>query len=179
MAWEEIQFNLLQTFFISYTYSARQQEEVKKIREKYLPAEEDKMEQLRRLDESAVRPGTVASIILGVIGALLLGVGMCFEFKTLRKNARALGASVLCKLVLLPVVMCLLGVWWFGFCDAELMITLIAFGAPTAVSSYTMAQMYDVDHDLANQEVVATTLGCIVTLAALIWAFTQTPFLTL
>ena len=59
------------------------------------------------------------------------------------------------------------------------MITLIAFGAPTAVSSYTMAKMYDVDHDLANQEVVATTLGCIVTLAALIWAFTQTPFLTL
>ncbi len=109
----------------------------------------------------------------------LLGVGMCFEFKTLRKNARALGASVLCKLVLLPVIMCLLGVWWFDFRDAELMITLIAFGAPTAVSSYTMAQMYDVDHDLANQEVVATTLGCIVTLAALIWAFTQTPFLTL
>ena len=39
----------------SYTYSARQQEEVKKIREKYLPAEEDKMEQLRRLDSSVAR----------------------------------------------------------------------------------------------------------------------------
>ena len=77
MAGGEIQFNLLQTFFISYTYSARQQEEIKKIREKSLPAEEDKMEQLRRLDESAVRPGTMASIILGVTGALLLGVGMC------------------------------------------------------------------------------------------------------
>lgn len=61
----------------SYTYSARQQEEIKKIREKYLPAEEDRMEQLRRLDESAVRPGTVASILLGVIGVLLLGLGMC------------------------------------------------------------------------------------------------------
>lgn len=61
----------------SYTYAARQQEEIKKIREKYLPAEEDRMEQLRRLDESAVRPGTVASILLGVIGALLLGLGMC------------------------------------------------------------------------------------------------------
>lgn len=61
----------------SYTYSARQQEEIKKIREKYLPAEENRMEQLRRLDESAVRPGTVASILLGVIGTLLLGLGMC------------------------------------------------------------------------------------------------------
>ncbi len=61
----------------SYTYSARQQEEVKKIREKYLPAAEDKMEQLRRLDESAVRPGSTVAIILGTIGALLLGLGMC------------------------------------------------------------------------------------------------------
>ena len=61
----------------SYTYSARQQEEVKKIREKYLPATEDKMEQLRRLDESAVRPGSTVAIILGTIGALLLGLGMC------------------------------------------------------------------------------------------------------
>lgn len=128
-------------------------------------------------------PGVLTSYIQSLAKmsstAGLLGIGMCFQFSTLRKNARALGASVLCKLVVVPVLMCLLGVWWLGFRDAELMILLIAFGAPTAVSSYTMAQMYDVDHDLANQEVVATTLGCIVTLAALIWAFAQTPFLAL
>ena len=35
-----------------YTYSAKQQEEVQRIRKKYLPPEEDKMEQLRRLDRS-------------------------------------------------------------------------------------------------------------------------------
>lgn len=43
----------------SYTYSAKQQEEIKKIREKYAPKEADKMEQLRRLDESVTRKGTV------------------------------------------------------------------------------------------------------------------------
>ena len=59
-----------------FSYSAKQQEEIRKIREKYLPKEENKMEQLRRLDESATRPGTIAAIIVGVIGALLLGVGM-------------------------------------------------------------------------------------------------------
>ena len=59
-----------------FSYSAKQQEEIRKIREKYLPKEENKMEQLRRLDESATRPGTTAAIIVGVIGALLLGVGM-------------------------------------------------------------------------------------------------------
>ncbi len=41
-----------------YTYSAKQQEEVKRIRQKYLPPTEDKMAQLRRLDKSAERKGT-------------------------------------------------------------------------------------------------------------------------
>lgn len=62
-----------------YTYSAKQQEEIRKIRKKYLPQEqnEDKMQQLRRLDQGATKKGTVFSISLGIIGCLLLGVGMC------------------------------------------------------------------------------------------------------
>ena len=61
----------------TYTYSAKQQEEIDKIRKKYLPPEEDKMAQLRRLDQSATKKGTMISIIIGVIGTLLMGVGMC------------------------------------------------------------------------------------------------------
>ena len=61
----------------TYTYSAKQQEEVQRIRKKYLPPEEDKMEQLRRLDRSSTRKGTIVSIVVGVAGCLLLGVGMC------------------------------------------------------------------------------------------------------
>ena len=64
-----------QTFH--YTYSARQQEEIQNIRKRYLPKEEDKMEQLRRLDQGTTKPGRILSITLGVIGCLLLGVGMC------------------------------------------------------------------------------------------------------
>ena len=60
-----------------YNYSAKQQEEIRRIREKYVAKEENKMEQLRKLDESATRPGTIAAIIVGIIGALLLGIGMC------------------------------------------------------------------------------------------------------
>lgn len=60
-----------------YTYSAKQQEEIEKIRKKYLPPQEDKMEQLRRLDKSATRKGTALSITAGVAGCLLMGVGMC------------------------------------------------------------------------------------------------------
>lgn len=61
----------------TYTYSAKQQEEIRNIRKKYLPREEEKMEQLRRLDRDTTRKGTVLSVLVGVIGCLLLGVGMC------------------------------------------------------------------------------------------------------
>ena len=61
----------------SYTYSAAQQEEIKKIREKYLPKEADKMEQLRRLDAGVAKKGTIISLAAGIIGALVLGMGMC------------------------------------------------------------------------------------------------------
>jgi len=61
----------------SYTYSAKQQEEVKRIQQKYMPQEENKMEQLRRLDKSATKPGKIAAYIIGIISSLILGVGMC------------------------------------------------------------------------------------------------------
>jgi hypothetical protein len=61
----------------NYNYSSKQQEEIQRIREKYVPKEENKMEQLRHLDESATKPGTIAALAVGIIGALLLGVGMC------------------------------------------------------------------------------------------------------
>jgi len=63
----------------NYTYSASRQKEIKRIREKYMSPtqEETKMEQLRRLDQSVTRPGTIVSLIVGVISSLILGVGMC------------------------------------------------------------------------------------------------------
>lgn len=63
----------------TYTYSAKEQEEIKKIRDKYAPRteEESSVERLRRLDESATRGAAAVSLIVGIISALLLGVGMC------------------------------------------------------------------------------------------------------
>lgn len=61
----------------TYNYSASEQSEIKRIREKYIPKEEDKMQQLRRLDESAARPGRIISLIVGIVSALIMGVGMC------------------------------------------------------------------------------------------------------
>ncbi|MBQ7398986.1 MAG: hypothetical protein IJW06_00810 [Clostridia bacterium] len=60
----------------NYTYSAKEQEEVKNIRKKYLPREEDKMLLLRRLDESVYQKASAIALIVGIIGALVMGVGM-------------------------------------------------------------------------------------------------------
>lgn len=59
-----------------YSYSAEQQKEIEQIRKRYLPQEEDKMEQLRKLDQSATKKGTIYSIVVGVIGTLVMGVGL-------------------------------------------------------------------------------------------------------
>lgn len=60
----------------SFSYSAKEQEEVERIRSKYIPREESKLERLRRLDESAVRLGTVLSLIVGIVSTLIMGLGM-------------------------------------------------------------------------------------------------------
>ena len=66
--------NRKETF--SYTYSAKQRQELEEIRKKYLPPEEDKMAQIRSLDARASRRGTMAAVTTGTAGCLLLGVGM-------------------------------------------------------------------------------------------------------
>ena len=59
-----------------YTYSAERQQEIEAIRKKYLPPEEDKMEQLRRLHSIPTQKAQAASIAIGVLGTLILGTGM-------------------------------------------------------------------------------------------------------
>ena len=61
----------------NYTYSAKEQDEVKKIRKKYIPQEEDKMQILRKLDASVYNKATTKSLIFGIVGALVMGIGMC------------------------------------------------------------------------------------------------------
>ena len=59
-----------------FTYSAKEQEEIKRIRQKYMVQEEDGMQRLRKLDAQATGKATVASLVLGIVGALLMGIGM-------------------------------------------------------------------------------------------------------
>lgn len=62
----------------SYTYSAGEQAEIKRIRDKYTPPTrvEDKMARLRRLDASVTNTAQAVALVFGVVGALILGFGM-------------------------------------------------------------------------------------------------------
>ena len=61
-----------------YTYSAKEQAELKRIRDRYTaPTEaEDKMARLRRLDASVTNTAQAVALVFGIIGALILGFGM-------------------------------------------------------------------------------------------------------
>ena len=61
-----------------YTYSAERQQEIEAIRKKYLPKEEDNMEQLRKLHAVPTLKAQAASLAIGIIGTLILGTGMSF-----------------------------------------------------------------------------------------------------
>jgi len=60
----------------SYSYSASQQEEIKNIRNKYVTPETSPLEQLKKLDQSATQKAVIASLVIGIISALVMGVGM-------------------------------------------------------------------------------------------------------
>ena len=59
-----------------YTYSAPTQDEVKRIREKYLPKEVTKLDRLRELDAGVTKRGNAISIAHGIVYALIFGLGM-------------------------------------------------------------------------------------------------------
>ena len=60
----------------NYTYSAKEKAELEKIRKKYMPKTEDKFLYIKKLDKSVSDKATIWSIVVGVIGALVMGTGM-------------------------------------------------------------------------------------------------------
>jgi hypothetical protein len=67
----------------SYTYSAPENQEVLNIRNKYLPREENKLEELKRLDKLVQSSGMVEGLSIGVVGCLVFGLGMCLAMEVI------------------------------------------------------------------------------------------------
>ena len=50
--------------------------EIEEIRTKYLPKTENKLDKIRKLDESATRKATIQSIVVSLISSLIFGFGL-------------------------------------------------------------------------------------------------------
>lgn len=66
-----------------YTYSAKENSEVQEIRKKYLPKEESKLEELKRLDNTVQLSGMTEALCAGIGGALIFGLGLCLAMQVI------------------------------------------------------------------------------------------------
>lgn len=99
-----------------YTYSAREQQEVQRIRSKYIPKEESKMDQLRRLDAGVGKKATSSSIAVGVIGALIMGFGMSLAMTDLGISIGLGGAAMAAGIIVGIVGMALVSAAYPVYC---------------------------------------------------------------
>ncbi len=68
----------MENITFNYTYSAEKNKEVESIRRKYLPHSESEIDTLRKLDARVRTAGVIEGLCIGVIGALIFGIGTCF-----------------------------------------------------------------------------------------------------
>ena len=89
-----------------YIYSAKEQEEIKAIRKKYVVEEqtEDKMAQLRRLDASVTQNATIVSLVFGIIGTLILGIGMSLVMTDIGKIIGLVGGMAMLMGILIGII---------------------------------------------------------------------------
>ena len=104
------------------------------------------------------------------LSLVVLGAG--FQFGSIRGCTRQLALCIPLKLVAVPLVMLTLGTL-LGYRGETLVPILAIFGAPIAVSSYTMAEQMDGDGTLAASLVVLTTAFSILTMFLFIFALKQ------
>lgn len=70
-----------------------QERYVNEIRDQYSEKETTKIDELRRLDKKVKRPAKIFAYIFGVVGALVLGAGMCLSMRVIG-DLTALGVVV-------------------------------------------------------------------------------------
>ena len=98
----------------------------------------------------------------------LILLGASFKFDNIKKYIKQTTIAVVGKTILTPCIILPICIM-FGYRGVELSTLMIIFAAPTAISSFTMAQQMDSDSNLAGQIVVFTSAFCVVTV--FMWIF--------
>ncbi|MGN1078132.1 MAG: dihydropteridine reductase [Candidatus Gallimonas sp.] len=60
---------------------SQKQSYAKRLREEYAERKEDKTDELQKLDAAVKRPALIFAFTFGILGALVLGTGMCLAMK--------------------------------------------------------------------------------------------------
>lgn len=119
-----------------------------------------------------VLPDYLEKTMAGVAGVVtpmaFVLLGAAFNLSSAMEDKRSIALASLMKLVVNPVIFLILPIIW-GWNGPVLGAILIAFGTPTAVSSFPMAKALRCDADLAGEIVVATSAASILTI--FLWIF--------
>jgi len=86
------------TTFI-YNYSAKENKEIQDIRSKYLPREESKLEELKRLDYTVQNSGMIESLCAGIGGVLIFGLGLCLAMQVIGSGVFSIVLGILLGIV--------------------------------------------------------------------------------
>ena len=92
-----IQMNQDTTFI--YNYSAKENKEIQDIRSKYLPREESKLEELKRLDYTVQNSGMIESLCAGIGGILMFGLGLCLAMQVIGSGVFSIVLGILLGIV--------------------------------------------------------------------------------
>ena len=118
------------------------------------------------LPEYIFTPVEQISSIATPLALMLLGCD--FSFRGAFRNLKYVLTVSACRLIAAPAIAIAIAVS-LGIRDAQLAVLMVAFGAPIAVSSYTMACNTNADSELAGQLVVSTSLFSIFTMFGLVY----------
>lgn len=180
-----ISFNFLATVCLEY-FSNRQKLSIQHNSSEAClqpgaPSGDKKRNQLGRLLLSIAKNPLIIASVIGILYSLsgwelpsiiqdpiydvagiatplaLITIGGQFNFQSARENRLCISVATFVKLVAVPLVFVTISVL-LGFRGADLAGLFVFFAAPTAVSSYIMAQDMNSDGELAGQLVIFTTL---------------------
>jgi predicted permease len=117
------------------------------------------------------RPLAGLSSVCSPLGFIALGGALTFD--TLRENRKAITVVSLLRLLVIPVL-CLTVMYLMGYRGDHLLVTVVIFGAPTAMTLYPMACSMNGDEKLAGGLVAVTSVLSMVTMFFFIYLLKQT-----
>ena len=111
----------------------------------------------------AVLETSLSTLAVVATPLALFALGGQFYFSETRGYLKQLIVAVSGRLLVIPLLA--IGAAVLLGMRGEILVSFLAlFGGPVAVSSYTMAQQMEGEHELAGQILVYTSIGCIFTL---------------